>query len=175
MADLFTIGEETFTDERWIIVAMPSYRRTHRLKKYILANGKPKAVHEGRDPIVRTFSVRYIPSQNFATGGLWDRRSWPTGTNWLTELQRLENVGADGMPQAVTIGEVDYGEWFVDVRTTPDPETNIKNPREGTMAPLITTAEITLTEVDEEVTALTNNASGATQAVDPLIDLLGVV
>ena len=160
MADLFTIGDETFTDERWALMSMLSYRRTHRFKKYNLANGKPKTVHEGRDPLQRMFTAVYVPSQNLATGEVWDRTFWTVGTNWYTELARLEDLGADGEPLAVTIGDVDYGEWFVEVRTEPERESHVKNPREGTVAPLITMAMITLTEVDETRTRITNNAPG---------------
>lgn len=165
MADLFSIGEETFTDDRWAIVAMPSYRGTKRLKKYNLANGNPKSVYQGRDPVQRTMTVRYIPSQNLRTGRIWDRDQWPVGQNWLTELRRLELLNETEEPLEVTIGEVDYGEWFVEIRTTPEPEANIKNPVEGTVAPLITNAEITLTEVTPARTRLTNNAAGTVPRV----------
>ena len=139
---------------------MPSYRRTHRRKKYILANGNPKTVNEGREATQRTMTVRYVPGQNLRTGIHWDRQTWAPGTNWLTELRRLETLGEDGAPLEVTIGDVDYGLWFIDVRTTPEPENHVKNPAEGTIAPLITTAEITFSEVDATRTRLTNNAPG---------------
>lgn len=165
MADLFTIGEETFTDDRWAITAMPSYRGTKRLKKYTLASGKPKSVYEGREATQRTMSVVYIPSQNLRTGALWEPRNYPAGANWLTELRRLELLNEIEEPLEVTIGEVDYGQWWVEIRTTPEPDTNLKNPTQGTIAPLITRAEITLTEVDPILTRLTNNAAGTGAAL----------
>lgn len=160
MADLFIIGDAVFTDDHWVIVTMPSYRRTHRLKPYNLANGNPRSVHLGRELTQRSMTVRYVPSQNFRTGRIWDRTSWPAGANWYSELHRLELAGADGSPQAFTIGDIDYGEWRVEVRSNPEADANLKNPREGTMAALVTTVEITLTEVDERRTRLTNNAPG---------------
>ena len=110
---LCVIGDVAISDRHWAMQGWPAMNRGKTLKDYQYEDGGYGTRLVARKSPTMTIMLIHAPGYRFDTGGPEDVA--PTaGQNWLTAIQPVMELDLLEEPQPVSIGDIDFGEYWVE-------------------------------------------------------------
>ena len=110
MTTLLQIGDVKIDDADFAAQGFPALSYGNALKEYPLANGGYKTKRVNRKAPTMTIALVHAPGQSFTDGDLFTQ----AGALWWNKLDPL--VGLQDLEEAqdVSVGDLDFGKWFVE-------------------------------------------------------------
>ena len=119
---LVNIGDLAIRDDHWALLGWPGMSRGRTYRTYEYEDGSYGTRRVARKAPVMTLTLVHAPGYRFDLGGRV-RRVYRAGENWLSEIQPVIALDTREEPQAVTIGDIDFGDYWVErVDVKPSPQ-----------------------------------------------------
>ena len=110
---LCVIGDVAISDRHWAMQGWPAMNRGKKLMEYEYEDGGYGTRLVARKSPTMTIMLIHAPGHRFDTGRPEDVA--PTaGQNWLSEIQPVVELDLLEEPQPVSIGDVDFGVYWVE-------------------------------------------------------------
>lgn len=147
MTVLMSIGPVDFDSSIWAVAGWPRPKYGRTLAEYELASGDYAVRFRGRRAPSMTVVMRHAPGQPFEADAIFpDRPQGGVGEGWHSVLQPVIALAAleDAGPVAVSIGDLDLGEWWVESVEPSSDDSVVAGGSHGGFAPTVVEVTIVL-------------------------------
>ena len=110
MTTLLQIGDVKIDDADFAPQGFPALSYGNALKEYPLASGAYKTKRVNRKAPTMTIALVHAPGQQFTGGDLFSK----SGGSWWGKLEPIVALQELEESQEVSVGDLDFGKWFVE-------------------------------------------------------------
>ena len=110
---LCVIGDVAISDRHWAMQGWPAMSRGRVFKDYQYSDGTYGTRQIARKAPTMTIVLIHAPGYRFDTGQPEDPAP-VAGVNWLSEIKPVVELDLLEEPQPVSIGDVDFGDYWVE-------------------------------------------------------------